>query len=138
MSAYEVKASLWKHGWELVIPDVGVTQSSSLGSAERVVRDYLELAVSDVEAATADVTIVPYIGSKRLDPDKIKALQKKAAEAQDAAARAARDFATDMKKLGATGADIAHALNISAQRVSQLLAQKTGSSAASESRRKVS
>lgn len=121
MSTYEVKATLWKHGWELTIPGVGVTQSHGLGSAERMVRDYLAAAVSEVEAATADVTIVPFVGGRRLDPDKIKTLQKKAAEAQEIAARAARDFADDMRKLGATGADIAHALGVSAQRVSQLL-----------------
>jgi hypothetical protein len=42
MSTYTVRAKRWKHGWELHIDGVGVTQSRNLDGAEKMVRDYIE------------------------------------------------------------------------------------------------
>lgn len=47
---YRVTATRWEDGWELDIEGVGVTQCRSLGSAERMVRDYLRLDGLDDEA----------------------------------------------------------------------------------------
>ncbi len=41
MSTYTVRAKRWKHGWELHIDGVGVTQSRNLDGAEQMVRDYI-------------------------------------------------------------------------------------------------
>jgi hypothetical protein len=38
---YDVVAKPWKHGWELHIEGVGVTQSRTLVTAAQVVRDYV-------------------------------------------------------------------------------------------------
>jgi hypothetical protein len=42
MSTYTVRAKRWKHGWELHVDGVGVTQSRNLDGAEQMVRDYIE------------------------------------------------------------------------------------------------
>lgn len=54
--AYVAAARRWACGWELHITDdagneVGVTQSRTLTTAERVVRDYLALDERDADAA---------------------------------------------------------------------------------------
>ena len=41
-NTYNVTAKRWKHGWELHIDGVGVTQSRTLDTAEQMVRDYIE------------------------------------------------------------------------------------------------
>lgn len=41
MSTYTVRAKPWKHGWELHIDGIGVTQSKNLASAEQMARDLL-------------------------------------------------------------------------------------------------
>lgn len=51
MSVYNVRAKRWKHGWELHIDGVGVTQSRNLGGAEQMVRDYIE-TLTDHEPPT--------------------------------------------------------------------------------------
>jgi hypothetical protein len=48
-----VVAHRWSQGWELHIPDVGVTQSRTMQDAEMMVRDYLDLeGITDVGAIT--------------------------------------------------------------------------------------
>lgn len=42
VTTYAVHAKRWKHGWELHIDGVGVTQSRNLDGAEQMVRDYIE------------------------------------------------------------------------------------------------
>jgi hypothetical protein len=121
VSDYVVQATPWAHGWELDIPGVGVTQSRSLRDAEAMVRDYINLDLGEVEAIKSTVTIVPVIAGRELDVDRIKSLQEQAEKLQAAAAAAARELASRLRKAGATGADIAHIMGVSAQRVSQLL-----------------
>jgi DNA-directed RNA polymerase specialized sigma subunit len=118
---YIVHATPWAHGWELDIPGVGVTQSRSLRDAEAMVRDYINLDLGEVEAIKSHVTVVPVLAGHEIDVEKIKALQAQAQNLQAAAAAATRELAALLRKAGATGADIAHVLGVSAQRVSQLL-----------------
>ena len=118
---YVVRATPWRHGWELDIPGVGVTQSRNLREAEATVRDYISLDLGDVEAIKCTVTIVPTIAGHEVELERIKALQNQAESMQAAAASAAREVAAALRNAGATGADIAHLLGVSAQRVSQLL-----------------
>jgi hypothetical protein len=55
MSTYTVRAKRWKHGWELHIDGIGVTQSRNLNGAEQMVRAYLE---SLTGRDTSDDTVV--------------------------------------------------------------------------------
>lgn len=61
MSTYNVRAKRWKHGWELHIDGVGVTQSRNLGGAEQMVRDYIE-TLTDRHTADDIVIIKPEVG----------------------------------------------------------------------------
>ena len=58
MSTYTVHAKRWKHGWELHIDGLGVTQSRSLRDAESMARDYIALD-TDVRPDSFVVEIVP-------------------------------------------------------------------------------
>jgi DNA-directed RNA polymerase specialized sigma subunit len=121
MTTYEVKAKRWKHGWELHISGVGVTQSRSLAEAEVMVRDYIE-TLTGVDASAAEVVVTAEVGGG-LDEEAQAA--REAVAAADRATRAAavrsRKVARDLRQAGLSGRDIAAILKISAQRVSQLL-----------------
>jgi adenosyl cobinamide kinase/adenosyl cobinamide phosphate guanylyltransferase len=121
MTTYEVRARRWKHGWELHISGVGVTQSRSLAEAEATVRDYIE-TLTGVAASDAQVVVTPEVGDG-LDEEARAAREAVAAADRDTRAAAARSrrVARDLKKAGLTGRDIAAILKVSAQRVSQLL-----------------
>jgi DNA-directed RNA polymerase specialized sigma subunit len=121
MTTYEVKAKRWKHGWELHISGVGVTQSRSLAEAEVMVRDYIE-TLTGVDTSGAEVVVTAEVGGG-LDEEARAA--REAVAAADRATRAAavrsRKVARDLRQAGLSGRDIAAILKISAQRVSQLL-----------------
>ncbi len=127
MTEYRVRATPWAYGWELDIPGVGVTQSRNLRAAEAIVRDYIRLDLGKAEAAKCRVTIVPTIEGATVDIDNIRSLQSQAERMQAEAASASRALAARLRNAGATGADIAHLLGVSAQRVSQLLKDTTAS-----------
>jgi len=121
MTRYNVAARHWKHGWELHIDGVGVTQSRNLAEAETVVRDYVE-SLTGKDASDAEVVITPEVGGG-LDEDARAAREAVAAAdrvTRDAAARS-RKVARDLRQAGLSGRDIAVILRVSAQRVSQLL-----------------
>jgi DNA-directed RNA polymerase specialized sigma subunit len=118
---YEVKARHWKHGWELHIDGIGVTQSRSLAEAETMVRDYIE-TLTGVDASRAQVVVTPEVGDG-LDEEARAAREAVAAadRATRTAAARSRRVARDLKQAGLSGRDIAAILKVSAQRVSQLL-----------------
>jgi DNA-directed RNA polymerase specialized sigma subunit len=121
MSTYTVRAKRWKHGWELHIDGVGVTQSRNLGGAEQMVRDYIE-TLTDRDTANDTVIIQPEVGGG-LD-EAAQAAREAIAEAEQAlrtAAARSRQVAQRLKQEGLSGRDIAAILHVSAQRVSQLL-----------------
>ena len=121
MTRYDVTARHWKHGWELYIEGVGVTQSRNLAEAETMVRDYVE-SLTGVDASDAKVTISPEVGDG-LDEEARAARESVAAAdkaTREAAARSRR-VARDLRRAGLSGRDIAAVLQVSAQRVSQLL-----------------
>jgi DNA-directed RNA polymerase specialized sigma subunit len=121
VTTYEVRARRWKHGWELHIADIGVTQSRSLAEAETMVRDYIE-TLTGVDASGAQVVVTPEVGDGL---DEQARAAREAVAAADRATRAAaarsRKVARDLKQAGLSGRDIAAILKVSAQRVSQLL-----------------
>src|SRR5450432_4217095 len=60
-NTYHVTAKRWKHGWELHIDGVGVTQSRTLDTAEQMVRDYIE-TLTDKDVSGDTVVITPDLG----------------------------------------------------------------------------
>jgi len=121
MTTYNVTARHWKHGWELHIEGVGVTQSRNLAEAETMVRDYVE-SLTGTDVGDAVVVISPEVGDG-LDEEARAAREAVAAAdlaTREAAARS-RKVARDLRQAGLSGRDIAAILRVSAQRVSQLL-----------------
>ena len=121
MTTYDVTARHWKHGWELNIDGVGVTQSRNLAEAQTMVRDYVE-SLTGADASDAVVVIRTEVGDG-LDEEARAAREAVAAAdkaTRDAAARS-RKVARDLRQAGLSGRDIAAVLQVSAQRVSQLL-----------------
>jgi hypothetical protein len=120
-STYQVRAKRWAHGWELHIKGVGVTQSHTLRDAERMARDYIALD-ADIDPGSFDVEITPEIGGEL--GEKTAAARRAVAEAEDARRAAAvrsREAARELQGAGLSGRDIAAVLQVSPQRVSQLL-----------------
>ena len=121
MSTYTVRAKRWKHGWELHIDGVGVTQSRNLDGAEQMVRDYIE-TWTDHDTTDDSILIQPVVGGG-LD-EAVQAARENLDEAERAlrvAAARSRQVAQRLKQEGLSGRDIAAILHVSAQRVSQLL-----------------
>ena len=119
---YTVDAKRWEHGWELHVEGVGVTQSKSLHSAASVAREYISLAEDISDKSTIDVEIRPQIDNA-LGQEVIaarKAVQE-LGERQREVAALSRAAARDLAESGLSGADIAVVLDVSPQRVSQLL-----------------
>jgi DNA-directed RNA polymerase specialized sigma subunit len=122
VKTYKVTAKRWAHGWELHIDKVGVTQSRNLAEADRMVRDYLALEY-DTDPSAFNIDITPQVGGD-LDARAAHAKDRTRAaiQAQTEAAEEARQVARALKSHGLTGRDIAAVLDVSPQRVSQLVA----------------
>lgn len=125
MKTYHVRAKRWEHGWELHIEGVGVTQSRTLWDAEAMARDLIARREDLPEDAFA-MTITPEIGGG-LDEETRAAREAVSAadRAQRQAAAQSRAAARRLRQAGLSGRDIAKVLDVSPQRVSQLL--RTGS-----------
>jgi hypothetical protein len=124
VKTYNVRAKRWEHGWELHISGVGVTQSRSLWDAEMMARDLIGRR-EGIPADSFSVAVTPEIGGG-LDEQTRSAREAVGAadRAQRQAAAQSRETARRLKRAGLSGRDIAKMLNVSPQRVSQLL--KTG------------
>jgi hypothetical protein len=119
---YVVEAKRWEHGWELHVEGVGVTQSKGLNSAAKMAREYISLVENVSDESTINVEIRPQIDDA-LSEEVIVARRAvhDLSERQREAAALSRTAAKDLAKSGLTGADIAVVLDVSPQRVSQLL-----------------
>jgi hypothetical protein len=126
VKTYTVHAKRWTHGWELHVDTVGVTQSHGLADAAAMARSYIAMMTgAPIEAVKVD--IVPEIGGG-LD-EAITGAREAARQAVDAQAAATarwRGVARQLAERGLSGRDIAVALGVSPQRVSQLLAAPDG------------
>lgn len=121
MSVYTVHAKRWKRGWELHIDGFGVTQSKNLREAPATVADYIRLDTGTAPDLS-EIEIIPEVGG---------GLEKQARDAREAVARAdraqreaavqSREAARALRRAGLTGRDIAAVLQVSPQRVSQLI-----------------
>lgn len=119
-SATAVRDGRW---WLLTVDGIGATQSRTLKDAPRAVRGLVS-SMLDVDPATLDVEVVPAI-----DPVVLRHVASArravsdAAQKQAQAAAESRAAARDLAGLGLKGTDIATILEVSPQRVSQLLAR---------------
>ena len=121
MKIYQVRAKRWEHGWELHIEGVGVTQARTLWDAEDMSRDLIARRES-LPGDEFTVKITPEIGGG-LDEETRAAREAVSAanQAQRQAAAQSRAAARRLRQAGLSGRDIAKVLNVSPQRVSQLL-----------------
>jgi hypothetical protein len=103
MSTYNVRAKRWKHGWELHIDGVGVTQSRNLDGAEQMVRDYIE-TLTDRDTGDDAVVIHPEVGGG-LDQaaDAAREAIAEAEQALRAAAARSRQVTRQLKQEGLSG-----------------------------------
>lgn len=119
-TTYKAKAVRWKHGWELHVDGVGVTQVRTLSTAEQQVRDLVETML-DVDASDARIDVDVDGVQERVRRTKAKA--NLAATLQRVAAVEARTEAQDLRLAGLSVSDIAVIMHVSRGRVSQLLAE---------------
>ncbi|MCL2091368.1 MAG: antitoxin HicB [Micrococcales bacterium] len=116
---YEVRAVRWARGWELHIDGVGVTQSRSLASAERQVRDYLA-TLYDVDADGVDVVVRPEVDGLEERAAQAVARTRAAEEESRSAAAQVRAVVTQLRDAGVSVDDTARIMGVSKGRVSQL------------------
>ncbi|HEY2313096.1 MAG TPA: sigma factor-like helix-turn-helix DNA-binding protein [Streptosporangiaceae bacterium] len=118
-TTYTVMAKRWKHGWELHIDGIGVTQSKTLATADQMVRDYIE-TLTDTDVSGAEVVITPELGALGEKVTTVRAQVDAAERAQRDAAAAKRRLADDLRAAGLSVSDTAQILGVSRGRVSQL------------------
>jgi hypothetical protein len=118
-TTYTVTAKRWKHGWELHIDGIGVTQSKTLATAGQMVRDYIE-TLTDTGVSGAEVVITPELGALGEKVTSVRAQVDAAERAQRDAAAAKRRLADDLRAAGLSVSDTAEILGVSRGRVSQL------------------
>jgi DNA-directed RNA polymerase specialized sigma subunit len=118
-TTYNVTAKRWKHGWELHINGVGVTQSRTLDTAEQMVRDYIE-TLTDKDASKDAVVIVPELGELDRKVTTVREQLAAADRQQQEARNSYRALAADLRAAGLSVSDTAAILGVSRGRVSQL------------------
>jgi predicted XRE-type DNA-binding protein len=128
VTTWNVTAKRWKHGWELHIDGVGVTQSRTLADADRMVRDYIA-TMYDTEVVFGDVIVSPELGDLGKRAQEARLRTKEAEEAQLEAAQEASEVARELRAKGLSVTDTAKVLGVSRGRVSQLVSRKAQKSA---------
>jgi len=118
-TTYNVTAKRWKHGWELHIDGVGVTQSRTLDTAEQMVRDYIE-TLTDKDVSDDTVIIVPELGALDRKVSTVREQLAAADRQQQEARNSYRALAADLRAAGLSVSDTAAILGVSRGRVSQL------------------
>jgi hypothetical protein len=116
---YNVTAKRWKHGWELHIDGVGVTQSRTLDTAEQMVRDYIA-TLTDKDVSGDTVVITPDLGELDRKVTTVRELLAAADRQQQEARSSYRALAADLRAAGLSVSDTAAILGVSRGRVSQL------------------
>jgi hypothetical protein len=120
VKTYEVCAKRWKHGWELHIDGVGVTQSKGLKDAEMMARDLVSRRTGNAEDSFG-VCIVPDLGGLEKDAAAVREHNTRIRQETRDAAAASRKLARQLRAAGLSGADTAAVLGVSKGRVSQLV-----------------
>lgn len=117
---YVVTAKKWEGGWELHIEGEGVTQSRTLDTADKQVRDYLE-TLHGKDFSDADLDVIPAIGPLVEMAREAREAVREAAKAQERAAKRSREVARELREEGLSVADTATVMGVSRGRVSQLV-----------------
>lgn len=107
--------------WVLTVDGIGVTQSRTLKDAPGAVCGLVS-AMLDVDQADINAVVVPQVSPTVLD--RVEAARRSVVQLQamqHEVATESRAAARDLEREGLTGADIAYILEVSPQRVSQLL-----------------
>ena len=120
MSAITATATRWEHGWELAIDGDVVTQVSTLANARQQLRDYLDTIEPDVDHSTWTIVLAPAQDDLAERTLHAQEATRAAAEAQQRAAREARQVVSDLLEAGYRAADVAAFLDVSRGRVNQL------------------
>lgn len=122
-TTYTAAAKRWKHGWELHVDGVGVTQSKTLLDAEGMARDYIAI-VLDVPEDSFAVEVKPEMGAG-IDGEllTLQEADQAVAKAQQRATAQRESVTRALVAEGLSGREIAKLLGISPQRVSQLLSR---------------
>ena len=118
---YNVIARRWKHGWELHIEGLGVTQSKTLATADAMVRDYIESLTDRAVPSDAVITITPDLGAIGEQVTNMNSLYALADRSEREASRTKQKIVFDLRTLGYSVTDMAVILGVSRARVSQLL-----------------
>jgi DNA-directed RNA polymerase specialized sigma24 family protein len=118
VSAYNVQAVKWEHGWELHVQDVGVTQCRTLATAAQQVRDFVA-TMGDTDDAEVHLSVA--IGGVEKDVERARRMTAEAIEKQHQAATESRRVARELRHAGLSVADTAAVMDISKGRVSQLI-----------------
>jgi len=103
---YNVTAKRWKHGWELPIDGVGVTQSRTLDTAEQMVRDYIE-TLTDQDVSRDTIVITPDLGDLGRKVTTVRELLAAADRQQQEARSSYRALAADLRAAGLSVSDTA-------------------------------
>lgn len=115
-------AHRWEHGWELWLDGEPATQVTTLDQAAQQVRDYLDTVDPDTDHSDWAVTIEPALGTLWEHVRAAREATAAAAQAQEDAARQAREVARELRAAGLSVTDSAAILGVSRGRVSQLVA----------------
>jgi CRP-like cAMP-binding protein len=123
MTLYTATAVRDGRWWVLTVDGLGATQSRALKDAPQAVRGLVS-SMLDVDADSFEVEVEPAIDRTVLDHvASARRAVSEAARMQGDAAAESRAAARELEGLGLTGTDIASILEVSPQRVSQLLAR---------------
>jgi len=71
VSAYNVQAVKWEHGWELHVEDVGVTQCRTLATAVQQARDFVA-TMFDIDVDDAEIHLSVAIGGVEKDVERAR------------------------------------------------------------------
>ena len=118
---YNVIAKRWKHGWELHIEGLGVTESKTLATADAMVRDYIESLTDRAVHSDAVITITPDLGAIGEQVTNMNDLYALADRSEHEAARTRQRVVLELRRSGYSVTDMAVILGVTRARVSQLL-----------------
>lgn len=117
---YTATAVPWAQGWELHVDGVGVTQVRVLDKAVQQVRDLIGTML-DIDADDVPVSIRYDLHGLEKEIADAKERMRTAREEQNAAAEHMRRLVAELRRDGLSVSDIAHVLEVSRGRVSQLV-----------------
>jgi len=120
VSAYNVQAVKWEHGWELHVQDVGVTQCRTLATAAQQTRDFVATML-DLDADDAEIHLSVAIGGIENAVERARKMTAEAIDKQHQAATESRRVARELRHAGLSVADTAVVMDVSKGRVSQLI-----------------